>query len=743
MLSTRLHILAGQISFINLLLLISTFTFAQTIRYVTPGGTNTNPAIAVSWATSTTDLQGAINASQAGDQVWVAGGTYKPGGNTNTNRSISFSMKNDVAIYGGFTGNETTLSQRPAPNPVNGQPSSSTLSGEIGDLSNATDNSYHVISNPAGLTTTAVLDGFVVTGGNGVGNFPNNSGGGVYNYAAGNGSFCSPTFLNCSFIKNISAFAGGAIYNDGNNAGHCSPILTNCFFTSNSASVGGAMYTRGADNGISNSTLTNCVFKDNAAASQGGAIFNRASTGGTNNYVLTNCTFQSNYAVNSGGAVYNTVESSGISNPVLGSCSFQNNATSSVGGAICNNTYYSNSRPILTNCAFLNNSGQNGGAIYNQSESGNNNSILTNCSFESNSAQSGGGIYNWGRTGNCYNLFINCSLHNNTAVSSGGGAIFSVGSANSTVYSELANSILFGNGGEQTFVNLSATVKATYSLFEPTAHSNVRGVNVTGPGNLTNITTSPFASTTSVALAVCSPALNAGNPASLTVSSGPYSETSLPATDQLNNQRIFGNRVDMGAIEYQQPLPFQPSRLYVKADASGNNTGLDWQNAFNDLQSALTYPCSGSLSEIWVASGIYKPGGNTNTDRAISFSMKNGVAIYGGFVGNETILNQRPVPNPVNGQPSSSTLSGEIGDPNSTTDNSYHVISNPAGLTTTAILDGFVITGGYTEQTTSTVFGNSRGGGVYNAGNNSSPCNPKFISCLFNNNQAFFWRGNV
>ncbi|WP_367120188.1 choice-of-anchor Q domain-containing protein, partial [Spirosoma sp. 48-14] len=50
-------------------------------------------------------------------------------------------------------------------------------------------------------------------------------------------------------------------------------------------------------------------------------------------------------------------------------------------------------------------------------------------------------------------------------------------------------------------------------------------------------------------MATGSPAINAGTPASVTVASGPYSATALPATDLVGNARIVGGRVDMGAVE--------------------------------------------------------------------------------------------------------------------------------------------------------------------------------------------------
>ena len=55
--------------FIFLLLSLSGLNglaFAQTTRFVSTTGTNTDPASATSWATSTTNLQGAMDCEQAG-----------------------------------------------------------------------------------------------------------------------------------------------------------------------------------------------------------------------------------------------------------------------------------------------------------------------------------------------------------------------------------------------------------------------------------------------------------------------------------------------------------------------------------------------------------------------------------------------------------------------------------------------------------------------------------------------------
>ena len=123
--------------------------------------------------------------------------------------------------------------------------------------------------------------------------------------------------------------------------------------------------------------------------------------------------------------------------------------------------------------------------------------------------------------------------------------------------------------------------------------------------------------------------------------------------------------------------------LYVKANATGANDGSSWANAFTDLQNALESTCPG-ITQIWVAAGTYKPA-NTN-DRDRSFYMKDGVGLYGGFNGSETLLSQR------NWTTNVTILSGEIGT-NGAADNSYSVVSFSL-LDNTTILDGFTITAG-------------------------------------------------
>ena len=84
-------------------------TVDTTRYYVSTTGSSLNDGL--SWATAKSDVQDAIDlASQVygGAEVWIAKGTYKHGS--------AMTMKNNVAIYGGFAGTETSKEERIAGN---------------------------------------------------------------------------------------------------------------------------------------------------------------------------------------------------------------------------------------------------------------------------------------------------------------------------------------------------------------------------------------------------------------------------------------------------------------------------------------------------------------------------------------------------------------------------------------------------------------------------------------------------
>ncbi len=209
--------------------------------YVNPGS-DMGLGDGSSWADAFTDLQTAL-ANAACTEIWVAAEIYTP--TSTTNRTISFQLTNGVALYGGFAGNEADLEKRdPASNMT-------ILSGQIGAVTTA-DNSYHVVTG-GGTNSTAVLDGFIITGGNASGVYPDSVGGGMYN------SDGSPTLANVTFTENSGGNGGGM-----HNYWYSSPTLTDVTFSGNaSTSSGGGMY----NYSYSDPALTNVTFSSNAANS--------------------------------------------------------------------------------------------------------------------------------------------------------------------------------------------------------------------------------------------------------------------------------------------------------------------------------------------------------------------------------------------------------------------------------------------------------------------------------------------
>jgi len=80
---------------------------AKTIYYVKVNGTGDG----TSWAKAAGNIQDMIDKAVAGDEVWVAAGTFYPT-RTGLSNSKSFIMKDGVNLYGGFAGNETSIESR-------------------------------------------------------------------------------------------------------------------------------------------------------------------------------------------------------------------------------------------------------------------------------------------------------------------------------------------------------------------------------------------------------------------------------------------------------------------------------------------------------------------------------------------------------------------------------------------------------------------------------------------------------
>jgi hypothetical protein len=273
-------------------------------------------------------LQSALSASVAGDQIWVADGLYKP--TAGATRSITFTLKNGVEIYGGFAGGETLLSQRNVALNV------AVLSGDLAgnDGSNIfTDNSFHVLVG-TGANATAVIDGFTVRGGN--------ANGGGANEDRGGGILClsgTPVIRNCLFTANRCTFGGGAGY-----INSASPTFLDTVFDGNFGSNFGGAFDMA--NGVG-ATFDRCTFRNNSAARAGGIeIF------GSSPVKVWNCLFHNNTSTGTGGG--GAIFVSG-SSPQIRNCTIVNNsATANATGGILG------SGGSVINCVVFGNTGQGG-----------------------------------------------------------------------------------------------------------------------------------------------------------------------------------------------------------------------------------------------------------------------------------------------------------------------------------------------------------------------------------------------
>ncbi|MCH2084993.1 MAG: T9SS type A sorting domain-containing protein [Saprospiraceae bacterium] len=160
----------------------------------------------------------------------------------------------------------------------------------------------------------------------------------------------------------------------------------------------------------------------------------------------------------------------------------------------------------------------------------------------------------------------------------------------------------------------------------------------------------------------------------------------------------------------------------------GDEDGSSWEDAFSNLQQAIELAEYGDT--IWVAEGTYFS--TDDDDRTKSFILKDGVALYGGFDGTETNLEER------NWENNFTILSGNIGALNDSTDNSYHVLYG-VGTDSTTVLDGFYIEGGHAVINNPNLNPNARGGGIYLGVSEEYPiCSPKIRNCTFQNNVAIY-----
>ena len=226
------------------------------IRRVTPDGDSTTDGS--TWATAMT-LKAALAASDSLDQVWIASGTYQP---DSIDKTATFTIPAGVRVYGGFVGDESDSFD---PMTTTRTGAATILSGDLlGDDTVRTADNYDDTRDDNSTTVVTIggadvtLDGLTIQGGTRGFQL-----GGTFLSAGLYSKFANTTVNACVFM-----------YNDND---------------SDNGSGGGAYFTLKA-------TVTNCVFANNSAGAGGGIVFN---AGGT----LINSTFYNNTVTGRGGGI--------------------------------------------------------------------------------------------------------------------------------------------------------------------------------------------------------------------------------------------------------------------------------------------------------------------------------------------------------------------------------------------------------------------------------------------------------
>ena len=338
------------------------------LRYV--NGAISSSGDGMSWATAFKTVQeGIFSAHAAGScAVWVSEGTYFV---YETSAFDSIHLMPGVSVYGGFSGNETSLHQRRFSDHAS-----------ILDGKQSTTSSLHVKHVVIGCDN-ATLDGFVVKNGKAHGGgFFSGRGGGMINFG-------SPLVRNCTFVGNSASKHGGAIFNFGS-----SPSIFSSSFVSNTAGrSGGAICSFGGAPTIQDCNITGnnagrdggglAFFKSSPSISRSQVLHNIAGHSGggirfsSGSPSISNSRFVGNSASKNGGALSATRSSLSFSNLIL-----SKNTAGKNGGGIYNRAFFKH--PTIVNSLFYGNeAGKKGGGLFDFSSSS---TVVTNSIFWSNSA---------------------------------------------------------------------------------------------------------------------------------------------------------------------------------------------------------------------------------------------------------------------------------------------------------------------------------------------------------------------
>jgi len=588
-----------------------------------------------SWSQAFVFLQDALEVAVAGDDIYLAKGTYYPDDgvpNGFGDREISFVI-NGVNLYGGFAGNETSLNQR------NIALNKTSLSGAIWDITAAPNTlgndrywSLHVLV----INTDCKLDGLTVENGRASGETAPFSQGGGCLVASGK----TLTLTNCTFSNNLASQSGGAVFGK--------VIATNCTFQNNQVNneynfnsnptrlkqwlfnpvcAGGAI--------TGDVVATNCSFLSNTVIVQSLELGNSCSgTGGAiagSTVSATDCQFDGNkittFSTQAGGNSSASSRGGAISaSSTLTRCTFSNNlisssanasyslagtftaTTSAVGSAVAG-------KVVALSCTFV------GGVATSNARAGDGRDLT--CVGSAIAAEGGSNIANCTFTGNNFDSSDLTDRRNGFNLSRGAVHVVTGGVL------PLSNSTFLNNAGQQEQLPALPGLPVTYTIIpgQGTAISSDGSVNV-----ISNI------------LWYTVPKPNVGFPnstANVQIYVGGRGRISnrlypTPSTETLNIVKGGFAAVGRGAgsnVDFGEP----PERTFISSNADPgfvdmtNPVGPDglWRTADDGLRLIATSPAISQGRQAFLAIDTADLDGDGNFSEPIPSDCANFLRVQG------------------------------------------------------------------------------------------------------------------
>ena len=646
------------------------------VRYVKPTATGTMDG--TSWANAMT-LQAALDGYASGDILYLMKGSYTPTAKKADGMAVAMGQERDatyilpsgITLYGGFAGTEASHTARDMDEIHDDN--ATTIEGDIGTMrtnmaANNTDNIQRLFT--VANNGIATLDGLTVARAHLDGT---NDGGGL---SGGTGT--NITLRLCRFIGNTANWGGAVYVNTG-----ATLIVANSTFEGNSArSSGGAISVSEG----STFTTTGSTFRENTAGN-GSAIVLSALAVNPSTGTIARCSFFGNSAPGTSlGTVNADIGSTlHVSNSVFANNSMRVGAAvySDGGhGTFINNTVYGNSRDrsstvsaavnvagsastwVVANNIIYGNTGSHQ-VFFNTAA----NKTMAHNLIQGNSISTVSGTLD--RTGPL------------TAPATAA-EVFASTTATDENYLRLASASVGVDAGNNDYIDGNGTtayeVSQGTAIKDRTGENRVRNMAVDVGAFESAPTTAPFlrvlgtrgetlstsgrnllpaAAGTStlqvvyggtgamgVSVTETTDADNILSSVTASVSSSPGDVDLVLVANTTNRERevtltftLQGATLDDVVLTFTQRRG-AASAVYVAANGRETASGLDWANA-TTLQAALDNRLFPEDS-LFLRAGVYTPTAKNSDGNAVTrprnatYTLPDGIKIYGGFAGTET-----------------------------------------------------------------------------------------------------------